>query len=465
MQGDPALDDLIAVGIVRKAHGVRGEASVESLTASLDRFSELSDVWLVDPDRTRTIRSRVISARPHGERALVRLDVIDSPEAVRPFHNWTIEVRTEDARVLDDDEFFLHDLEGLTAVDVAGNILGVISEVHESAAALLLVVEHRGKRFEVPFVAALCPQVDLEKRTITMDLPEGLSDLDSVIAVEEEPLERADAGSEPHEQDAASDERDEPSLTIDVVTIFPGMFEPLLADGVVARAVRSDLVRVTVHDLREHATDRHKSTDDEAYGGGAGMVMLAEPVARCIDSLSTERKPWVVLMSPQGKPLDQETARELAARGRFAIVCGRYEGLDERVREAMVDEEISVGDFVVSGGEIPAMLLIDAVSRMIDGVVGQRNSVEADSFYNGLLDHPHYTRPAEWRGRRVPDVLLSGHAENIRRWRKEQSLRATLRKRPDLLAGAELDEEGRKMLERLRADDPEVEKDAKMGDA
>lgn len=243
-------------------------------------------------------------------------------------------------------------------------------------------------------------------------------------------------------------------LRFDVLTIFPRMFDALLEEGIVAKAAGNGVLEIEVRDLREFATDKHNSTDDEAYGGGAGMVMLAEPVFRAIDTIralpSREgERPWVVELSPQGRLFDQAKAIELSARGWVVLLCGRYEGFDHRVREAVVDEEISIGDFVVTGGELPAMMLIDAVSRMVDGVVGKRNSVEADSFYEGLLDYPHYTRPAEVRGMRVPEVLISGHFEKIRRWRKEQSLIATLRKRPDLLRGARLDDEARAMLAAL----------------
>ncbi len=254
-------------------------------------------------------------------------------------------------------------------------------------------------------------------------------------------------------------------LRFDVVTIFPRMFDALLDEGIVAKAAGNGILEIEVRDLREYATDKHNSTDDEAYGGGAGMVMLAEPVFRCIDTIralpSREgEKPWIVELSPQGRPFDQAKAIELAERGWVVLLCGRYEGFDHRVREAVVDEEISIGDFVVTGGELPAMIVIDAVSRMIDGVVGKRNSVEADSFYGGLLDYPHYTRPVDVRGMKVPEVLISGHFEKIRRWRKEQSLIATLRKRPDLLRGARLDDEARRMLaavERAEKRDEDVD--------
>jgi len=238
-------------------------------------------------------------------------------------------------------------------------------------------------------------------------------------------------------------------MRFDFVTIFPKMFEPLLAEGVIARGIRQGLLDVRVWDLRDFATDRHRSTDDEAYGGGPGMVMLAEPVLRCTESIGGGH---VVLTSPQGRRFDQPVARELAARDWVVFLCGRYEGFDHRVHEALQPEEVSIGDFVVSGGELPAMLMADAVGRMIEGVVGNSSSVVEDSFFNGLLDYPHYTRPEDVRGMKVPDILLSGHHENIRRWRKEQALRATRLKRPDLLGTASLDDEAEKMIERQKAE-------------
>ncbi|MBV9496464.1 MAG: tRNA (guanosine(37)-N1)-methyltransferase TrmD [Acidobacteria bacterium] len=235
-------------------------------------------------------------------------------------------------------------------------------------------------------------------------------------------------------------------MRFDFVTIFPRMFDAFLAEGVIARGVKQGLIEVGVWDLRDYASDRHRSTDDEAYGGGPGMVMLAEPVLRCVDQIGSGH---VVLTSPQGRRFDQSVAKELATKERIVLLCGRYEGFDQRVHDALQPDEISIGDFVVSGGELPAMLFADAIGRMIEGVVGNIGSVEEDSFFRGLLDYPHYTRPEELRGMRVPDVLLSGHHEKIRKWRKEQALRATLSRRPELLETAELDAEARKMLEKL----------------
>ena len=253
-------------------------------------------------------------------------------------------------------------------------------------------------------------------------------------------------------------------MRLDFVTIFPRMFDPLLGEGVIARGVKQGLLDIRIWDLREFATDKHRSADDEAYGGGPGMVMLAEPVLRCVEAIGggaasfrpPERvgglkpaAPHVVLTTPQGRRFDQTVAGELREHGHVVFLCGRYEGFDHRVHELLQPDEISIGDFVASGGELPAMLMADAIGRLVPGVVGNSGSVEEDSFFRGLLDYPHYTRPQELRGMRVPDILFSGHHENIRKWRKEQALRATLDKRPDLLESAELDEEAREILGRL----------------
>lgn len=235
-------------------------------------------------------------------------------------------------------------------------------------------------------------------------------------------------------------------MRIDFITIFPRMFDPLLAEGVIARGVKGGQLDIRVHDLRDYTTDRHRSTDDEAYGGGPGMVMLGEPVFRAVEAVGGGH---LVMTSPQGRRFDQAIAGELAQKAHVVFLCGRYEGFDHRVHEALRPDEISIGDFVVSGGELPAMVMADAIGRLIPGVVGNTGSVEEDSFFRGLLDYPHYTRPEELRGMRVPEMLLSGHHEKIRKWRKELSLRATLEKRPDLLETAELDDEAREILRRL----------------
>jgi tRNA (guanine37-N1)-methyltransferase len=228
-------------------------------------------------------------------------------------------------------------------------------------------------------------------------------------------------------------------MRIQVLTIFPELFGPFLGTSLVGRAIASGLLGVEVRDLRDFALDRHRSVDDEPYGGGGGMVMMAPPWIRAVRALSEEAgeeagaRPWRVLLSPQGARLDDAKVRQLAARGCLLLLCGRYEGIDERVRQTVVDEEVSIGDYVLSGGELPAMVLIEALSRQVPGVVGMPESVAQDSFRGGLLDHPHYTRPPVVEGLAVPEVLMSGDHAAIRRWRREQAEKATREKRPDLL--------------------------------
>jgi tRNA (guanine37-N1)-methyltransferase len=244
-------------------------------------------------------------------------------------------------------------------------------------------------------------------------------------------------------------------MRFDVVTIFPGFFASPFDESLVGRAVESGILDLRVVDLRSFSEDAHRKVDDEPYGGGPGMVLTAPPVFAAVEALRAEADapaPHVVFLSPQGRRFDTALAKELAARPRVALVCGRYEGIDERTREAgLFDEEVSLGDFVLSGGEVAALAVVEAVSRYVPGVVGDAGSVHADSFEDGLLDYPHYSRPREFRGRSVPEVLFSGHHERIRRWRREMQLQGTLDRRPDLLDKAALSPEERALLERVAA--------------
>ncbi len=231
-------------------------------------------------------------------------------------------------------------------------------------------------------------------------------------------------------------------VTFDIVTIFPRMVEAALADGVVGRARTNGTIEVRVHDLRDFTSDRHRVVDDVPFGGGPGMVLKAEPLYLAVESV---RARWngdgiVVITSPAGRRFDQAAARRMAAAGRVAWLCGRYEGIDDRLGEAVGAEEWSIGDYVLSGGELPALVMLDAVARLVPGVVGDAQSVAEDSFSAGRLDHPHYTRPAVWRDRAVPDVLLSGHHGEIEQWRREAAAARTRARRPDLEATARDDE-------------------------
>lgn len=238
-------------------------------------------------------------------------------------------------------------------------------------------------------------------------------------------------------------------MKIDVITIFPKMVEAGLAEGVVGRAKTAGVVDIVVHNLRDFTTDKHHVVDDVPFGGGPGMVMKPEPFFAAVKSITETRgtPDAVVLLTPAGERFSQAGAKRLSEKGHLVFLCGRYEGIDERVREALATEEVSIGDYVLSGGEVPALAVIDAVARLIPGVVGDDQSVEADSFTRGLLDYPHYTRPAEFAGRQVPEVLLSGHHAEIRRWRRETALQRTVERRPDLLATADLDADEKAWLE------------------
>jgi len=241
-------------------------------------------------------------------------------------------------------------------------------------------------------------------------------------------------------------------MRIDVITLFPEALEGLADLGVTGRAIRDGLVELRTWNPRDYAEDRHRTVDDRPYGGGPGMVMTVEPLGSVIRAARKEQggEARVSLMSPQGRKLDQAGLDELAGRQGLILVCGRYEGIDERLVESDIDEEWSIGDYVLSGGELAAAVIIDAVTRLLPGVLGDEQSAEQDSFVDGLLDHPHYSRPETAGGKAVPEVLLSGDHEAIRRWRRKQALGRTWQRRPDLLKGRELDKEAELLLQEFR---------------
>ena len=243
-------------------------------------------------------------------------------------------------------------------------------------------------------------------------------------------------------------------MEFDVFTLLPEVFPPYLNSSILQRARQHGLIDVRVHNIRDYATTRHHVTDDEPYGGGGGMVMKVEPVFAAVESILAERGECpVILLTPQGRVFNQTIAFELARHPHIALLCGRYEGIDERIREHLVTDEISIGDYVLTGGELPAMILIDALSRLLPGVLGDPDGAMDDSHASGLLEYPHYTRPPEFRGWGVPEVLISGDHARITRWRREQSLRRTLKRRPDLIDKAPLDDMDRKILNKISGED------------
>ena len=249
-------------------------------------------------------------------------------------------------------------------------------------------------------------------------------------------------------------------MQFEVFTLLPEVFPSYLDTSILKRARERGLIHVNVHNIRDYTHDRHNTTDDQPYGGGGGMVMKPEPVFEAIETvlglaspLSTpepESNIPIILLTPQGRVFNQSIAKELSQHKKIALLCGRYEGIDERIRENLVTDQISIGDYVLTGGELPALILIDAVSRLLPNVLGDPTGAEDDSHAMGLLEYPHYTRPPEFRGNKVPDVLLSGDHKKIDKWRREQALLRTLQKRPDMLETAELTKEDKKFLEKLK---------------
>ena len=245
-------------------------------------------------------------------------------------------------------------------------------------------------------------------------------------------------------------------MHFDILTLFPGMFSGPLTESILKRAAQAGTISIALHDIRAYATDRHHTADDSPYGGGAGMVMKAEPLAAALRAVQAAPeapeapapRTLTVLMTPAGELFSQQIAHELAEYDRLVLVCGHYEGIDERVREALIDRDLSIGDYVLTGGELAAMVIVDAVARLVPGVI-DAESVGEESHSGGLLEYPHYTRPAVWEGREVPAVLLSGHHGEVARWRRREQLRRTLERRPDLLAHAELNPTDRSYLQTL----------------
>lgn len=241
-------------------------------------------------------------------------------------------------------------------------------------------------------------------------------------------------------------------MKISIMTLFPEMCNAVLSESIVGRAREKGLIDISAVNIRDYTLDKHNRVDDAPYGGGMGMLMQTQPIYDCyLDVCSGfEKKPHLIYLSPQGKTLTQQRVKELALLDGIVLLCGHYEGVDERVLEEIVDEEISIGDYVLTGGELPALVLSDAIARMIDGVLPNEEAISLESHYNGLLEYPQYTRPYEWHGKKVPEVLISGHHENIDRWRREKSLETTLKKRPELLKKAELTEKDIEFLNKIK---------------
>ena len=241
-------------------------------------------------------------------------------------------------------------------------------------------------------------------------------------------------------------------MRIDILTLFPEMCESVLSESIIGRARANGFVEINCRNIREYTADKHNRVDDSPYGGGTGMIMQTQPIYDCFSALCAEIgvRPHLIYLSPQGKVLTQERVKELSKLDNIALLCGHYEGVDQRVIDEIVDEEISIGDYVLKGGELPALILADSISRMLPGVLANEDAFTLESHYSGLLEYPQYTRPFEWHGEKVPEVLISGHHANIEKWQREQSLKRTLERRPDLLEKAELSKKDKEYLDKIK---------------
>lgn len=240
-------------------------------------------------------------------------------------------------------------------------------------------------------------------------------------------------------------------MRIDILTLFPVMCEEVLSESIIGRARNEGLIEINCHNIRDYTADKHRRVDDYPYGGGPGMIMKAEPIAACFEAVCKQikKRPHFIYMSPKGTVFSQKKAKEFLEYENISILCGHYEGIDQRLIDEYIDEEISIGDFVLTGGELPALAVADAIARMVPGVLAEEQGFEQESHYNGLLEHPQYTRPAMWHEKGIPDVLLSGHHENILKWQRKMSVSETALKRPDMLKNAELTDEEKKICKNL----------------
>ena len=429
------MDDHLLVGRVARAHGNRGQVIVNLETDFPEERFKAGEELLVGPAAEAR---EITEVRFHQGRPVIALRGIETMNDAEALAGAELKVRASTVPSLPAGTFYRHDLVGCEVRETNGNVVGRVTAVEGSLErSRLVVVGNRGEVL-IPLVAGICLSIDTAAQRIVVNPPEGLIELNLREA-------GAEARSWSWELEAAR------KLKIDIVTIFPTMVQAPLAEGIVGRAIERGVIDVRVHDLRVHTTDRHRVVDDVPFGGGPGMVLKPEPLFRAVEGIRAERgaPAAVILTSPDGRRFSHADAVRLSGAGHFVILCGRYEGVDERVRAKLATEEISIGDYVVSGGELPALVIVDAVARLVPGVVGDETSVARDTFAGGLLDFPQFTRPAEFQGMTVPPVLLSGHHAEIEQWRRREALKRTLERRPELLTDAALSPSDRAMLKEL----------------
>ena len=383
------MEDLLKVGVITTTHGVRGEVKVFP-TTDPERFLDLEYVIL---DAGREMKKLEIrNVKFFKNLVILKFDGIDNINDIEMYKGRDLWVPREEAQELDEDEYYIGDLIGMEVVLEGNTHFGTLKDVMETGANDVYVVELPDhQEVLLPAIKECILDVDLE-------------------------------------------------MNFHVLTLFPEMIRNGMNTSITGRAINAGILSVEAINIRDYAFNKHQKVDDYTYGGGAGMLMQAEPVYLAYEAIAEKagKRPRVVYLTPQGQVFNQQMARDMAKEEDLVFLCGHYEGIDERVLEEIVTDYVSIGDYVLTGGELPAMVMMDSISRMVPGVLSNQESGETESFAGNLLEYPQYSRPEEWHGKKVPEVLMSGHHANIEKWRREQSIIRTARRRPDLLKKADL---------------------------
>ena len=418
------MEKQLQVGVISSTHGVRGEVKVFPTTDDVTRFRQLKKVYL-DTGR-EMLPLEIQNVKFFKQFAILKFKGIDNINDIEKYRGKSLMIDREDAVDLDEDEYFIADMIGMKVYTEDGSEFGTLKDVMETGANDVYIIDslEHGEVL-IPAIRECILDVDMDEERMTIHLMEGTG-----------------------------------VMNIHIMTLFPEMVMGGLNTSITGRAISKGILSIEAVNIRDYAFNKHNSVDDYPYGGGAGMLMQAEPVYQCyqaiIDKIHTQggadselcvekKKPRVLYMSPQGQTFTQGMAEELAQEEELIFLCGHYEGIDERVLDEIVTDYVSIGDYVLTGGELPAMVMVDAVSRMVPGVLHNDVSAEFESFQDNLLEYPQYSRPEIWHEKQVPPVLLSGHHANIEKWRREQSVIRTAKNRPDLLEKANLTEEEKKL--------------------
>lgn len=406
------MKEYFEIGQIVNTHGLKGYVKVVPYTDDIQRFSELKRVYI--RYQKKLVEFDIEKVKYLKNMVSLKLAGIENINEAEKYKGCYLVIKREDARKLEKDTYFIADLIGSRVVDDQENLLGILEDIYNTGSNDIYVVQTSdGKQILIPAIKSAIYAIDVNQKKIVVNQDYG---------------------------------RNWSQVKIHVLTLFPEMFTSLQF-SILGRAMEQNLLQMDFINMRDYSEDKHKKVDDTPYGGGAGMVIRPDIVFRAYSSIQNPGK--VIHMSPRGKVLTNQMAKDFAKEEEFTILCGHYEGIDERVIEEIVDEEVSVGDYVLTGGELPAMVLIDTVARYVEGVINH-DSVEEESFANGLLEYPQYTRPETFLNKSVPKILLSGHHANIKKWRRQESLKITLKNRPDLLQAFPLSDDDKKYLEELR---------------